>query len=115
MSWGVVTAGCKETGEQEARSDRTEGHERLRTPVLPGLPAERAAPGPVPDGQGGAQASRPKAEGLIPVCGLLTEASGLLIKPPTKVTTGRMANTDACYAPAQGWNLQARAQEELTI
>lgn len=101
---------------QEARIDsRTEGHDYLRTPVLPGPPAERAAPGPVPHGRGGAQVSRPKAEGLIPVCGLLTEASGLLIKPPTKVTIGRMANTDACYAPTREWNLQARAQEELTI
>ena len=49
------------------------------------------------------------------MCGLLTEASGLLIKPPTKVAIGRMANTDAPCAPARGWNLQARAQEELTI
>ena len=48
---GGVTAGCKQTGEQEARTEsRTEGRERLRTPVLPGPPAERAAPGPVPDG-----------------------------------------------------------------
>lgn len=59
--------------------------------------------------------SRPKAEGLVLVCGLLTEASGLLMKPPTKVTIGRMANADAPYAPARGLNLQARAQEELTI
>lgn len=107
MSWagrgGPVTAGCKETGEQEARTDgRTEGHEHLGTPALLGPPAERAAPSPVPDGRGGAQASRPKAEGLILVCGSLTEASGLLTKPPTKVTTGQTANTDARSMPPPG-------------
>lgn len=51
MSWGGHTAGCKETGKQEARTDsRMEGHEHLGTPALPEPPAERAAPGPVPDG-----------------------------------------------------------------
>lgn len=39
------------------------------------------------------QVSRPKVQALILVCSLLTKASGLLIKPPTEVTIGQMANT----------------------
>lgn len=69
------------------------------SPALPGPPAERGSSQP---GAGrvrwGGPGIRPKAEGLLR-CGLLTEASGLLIKPPTKVTTGQTANADACSVP----------------
>lgn len=65
--------------------------------------------------RGGAQMSRPKAEGLIPVCDLLTEASGLFIKPPTKVTMGHMARfvPGPGVKPAGAWD-RAPSQEGLT-
>lgn len=57
----------------------------------------------------GAQVSRPKAQALILVCGLLTKASGLFTKPPTEVTIGQtplmpvVPRTEA--KPTGGWGL----------
>lgn len=79
----------------------TEGHE-CATPALPG-PQRR---GQLQPGAGRARwgrASRPKAEGLLPVCGLLTEASGLLIKPPcSDHEAKRQTLMHLLRAPAQG-------------
>lgn len=64
-----------------------QGHECLATPALPGPPAERAAPSPGAGRGEWGRASRPKAEGLLPVCGLLTRGKWIIDKTSHQVST----------------------------